>query len=174
MRLLLVYDYGMLVDRASVESLLSDPALRKALRKWLHEPSDADDVLQLVAEKLVREQIPVLTKGYLYTVARNAAIDLQRANQRREQNAKGMLLRHGDDAMPAPEQSLQAIEATNAIQAILDRQAPLNRRIFQLYHIQNMTQPEIARLLNLHLSTVEKRLSKVRKACLQELRAHLD
>lgn len=164
----------MPVEPGALDSLLNDPSLRKALRLWLPEPSDADDVLQAVAEKLLRDQIPVLTKGYLYTVLRNSAIDLQRSNQRRERHTQDLVHRETAEAAPAPDRSVQALQATAAIQAILDRQTPLNRRIFHLYHTQNRTQPEIAELLDVHLSTVEKRLAKVRKACMRELRAHLD
>lgn len=164
----------MPVEPGALDNLLNDPSLRKALRLWLPEPSDAEDVLQAVAEKLVRDQIPVLTKGYLYTVLRNSAIDLKRSNQRRERNVEGLSHHQTDEAVPAPEHSVQAIEATVAIQAVLERQPPLSQRIFHLYHTQNRTQPEIAELLDVHISTVEKRLAKVRKACISEMRAHLD
>ena len=158
----------------TLESLLTDPSLRKHLVQWLNDPSDADDILQVVAEKLICERIPVLSKGYLYTVLKNSAIDLRRAEQRRERNTAGLALQAESSAADSPERSYQAARATAAIQAILDRQPPLNRKIFRLYHLENMTQPDIATRLGVHLSTVEKRLASVRRACMHELRAHLD
>ena len=158
----------------AIEALLRDDSLRKELGRWLNDPADADDVLQGVAEKLLGQRIPVLTKSYLHTVLRNSAIDLRRADQRRERNVSGLASEDRSRATPAPEESLQAMRTIAAVQAILDRQPPLSRKIFRLYHLQNMTQPEIATLLDVHLSTVEKRLAKVRNACVKEMQAHLD
>lgn len=164
----------MTSNALTVERLLKDPTLRKSLARWLSEPADADDVLQLVAEKVLRERVPLLNKGYLAAVLRNCAIDLQRAKLRRAANAKGLFVELGDSVAPAPDRALQVRQATDAIQAILDRQPPLSRKIFMLCHVQGMSQTKIATQLGVHQSTVEKRLAKVRKACLKELSAHLD
>ena len=158
----------------TLERLLNDASLRNTLYQWVSDPADADDVLQQVAEKAVRERIPVHSKGYLSAVLRNSAIDLSRANRRRETNTRGLACRYENSFAPAPEKNLQASQAITAIQAVIDRHPPLSRKIFMLYHVQGVTQPEIARCLGIHLSTVEKRLAKIRKACLKELEAHLD
>lgn len=158
----------------TIENLLSDPSLKQHVARWLSDPSEADDVVQLVAEKLICERIPVLTRGYLYAVLKNSAIDLRRADVRRERNEAALLPQAEGTLATSPERALQATRASAAVQAVLDAQPPLNREIFRLYHVQHMTQPEIASLLDLHLSTVEKRLAKVRAACLSELKAHLD
>lgn len=158
----------------TLDRLLNDTSLRNTLKQWVSNPADADDVLQQVAEKVIRERIPVHTKGYLSVVLRNSAIDLCRANGRREHNTRGLAPQTETSFAPAPEKSVQAAQAINAIQAVLDHQPPLSRKIFTLYHVRGLTQPEIARCLGIHLSTVEKRLAKLRKGCLQELEAHLD
>ncbi len=158
----------------TLDRLLNDTSLKNTLKQWLSEPADADDVLQQVAEKVIRERIPVHSKAYLSAVLRNSAIDLSRANGRREHNARGLASQFENPVAPAPDKSLQAAQAISAIQAVLDHQPPLSRKIFKLYHVLGLTQPEIAQSLDIHLSTVEKRLAKLRKGCLKELEAHLD
>ena len=158
----------------TLDRLLNDTSLRNTLKQWLSEPADADDVLQQVAEKAIRERIPIHSNGYLSAVLRNSAIDLCRANGRREHNTRGIAPQFENSVAPAPEKSLQAVQAISAVQAVLDHQPPLSRKIFKLYHVLGLTQPEIAQCLGIHLSTVEKRLARVRKGCLKELEAHLD
>lgn len=158
----------------TIDRLLNDLSLRNMLKRWLSDPADADDVLQTVAEKVVRERIPVHSKGYLAAVLRNSAIDLSRANGRRELNTRGLACQLERTVAPAPEESVQAAQAITAVQAVLDHQSPLSRTIFKLYHVQGLTQPAIARRLDIHLSTVEKRLASVRRDCMKVLEAHLE
>ena len=68
------------------------------------------------------------------------------------------------------ERAAIAESSLRVLNAALNDLPPLSRHIFLLYRIEGVKQAEIARQLELNLSTVEKRLAVAMKHCRQCLR----
>ncbi|MEM7501595.1 MAG: RNA polymerase sigma factor [Pseudomonadota bacterium] len=159
---------------ASVANRLSfDDRFRRLLAARLANASDAEDVLQNVAEKLIRKRLDP-DAGYLTRIVQNAATDQTRA----ELTRAGYETACGEQAeridRRSPDRVVEAIEALEALQrAVLDLR-PLCREIFVRCYVQGQTQASVAKELGLHLSTVEKRLARARLYCFDKVRDHID
>lgn len=155
------------------DQLVLDDTFRRQLGRWIRSSADADDILQIVAEKLVSSPID---KGpdYVSRMVRNAAIDHHRAENRREQHHVNWMEQSDQIDERTPEDSVAADQAMSALQEAIDNLSPVTRQIFLQFHFEGMTQPEIAKGLDVHLSTVEKRLARARKNCFAILGRYLD
>ena len=154
------------------DSLLLSEDLKQKLGQWL-TTHDAEDVLQIVAEKLWR--LPREHSGpYLSRTLRNAAVDRQRSSRtrRKYEAAFGAQLSVVDER--SPERVVEAIQAIEALQCAVAELKPLNQEIFLRCCVEGHPQTAVAASLGLHVSTVEKRLAKARRHCFDRIRHHLD
>lgn len=152
-----------------LESIWAD---RAGLRRWLSCANHSDDALQIVAEKLLGSgEEP--SDGYFATMCRTATVDLLRSQNTREKYelAYATQSEYSDDL--SPERHAQSLEALEALQAAISSLSPLTREIFTRAAINQQPRAEIAALLGLHLSTVEKRLATARRHCLKRLKPYL-
>jgi RNA polymerase sigma factor (sigma-70 family) len=108
---------------------------------------------------------------WLATIARRAAIDIQRRERRRPADAL-------DDANPGdgalvtmPPSEEQAWEAWQ-VRAAIEELAPDEREIIRLQHLEGYTQSEIAERLGIALGTVKSRSFRAHKQLAARL-AHL-
>ena len=148
--------------------LLEDRGLRAYAESILGAADRVDDVLQNVAEKLLRDPPAVKEpRRFLVSAVRNAAIDEYRVAERRSQ-------READYAATRAETSL--LEDRVYVERLLVhldgaiRELPLlTQSLFVGYYVHGYSQQALATGRGLHLSTVEKRLAKARRHCHRRL-----
>lgn len=153
--------------------LLADRQLLDSIGKSI-DPQQADEALQTLAERLINPGAAVpAARPYLRRAARNAAIDLWRSEHcRAEHEARFSREQPAFDAR-TPERAALAREKLAALLAALEALPALTQEIFLLHHAKGHTQSDIAACLKLHVSTVEKRLAKARRHCMERLSAYL-
>jgi RNA polymerase sigma-70 factor (ECF subfamily) len=150
-------------------------ALHKYLRKFT---SGGEDVEDLVQEAYVRicampdGQEVDSPRALLFRIARNLAVD--RARQR---------LKHATDDVAdfeplnvssteaEPDEQVDLSRRFESFCAAVDSLPPLCRRVFVLRKVYQLSHDEIARVLGLSHSTIEKHVSKGLVRCRDRLRS---
>jgi len=142
--------------------------LYRYLLRWVRNEAIAEDLFQQTWVKVL-EKIPDYDTGrnfdaWLFTVARNLAVDNLRRYQPRSLDEPG-----GDD-IPLSEQvsaqgpgaleRLMLSERSSLVQRALELQPPLYREILSLRFEEEMKLEDIAELLAIPLSTVKSRLGR--------------
>lgn len=98
--------------------------------------------------------------AYLYRTAKNLMVD----HFRQQKKQPSTLLNDSQwHAFPSKEKSLEAQaisqQQQDQIQAIIQSLPQRTQEIFHLYRVEGLTQTEVAEILNISLSTVEKHLA---------------
>ena len=143
------------------------PALERFLTNRLGCSAAAEDVLQTLSERLVRDPIErdmPNAKAYVFRAAANAAIDHARAlTTRTAYESENAQL---DPIDPLhPERVALGVEALREVENALREVPALSKRMFLLYRVDGVAQKDIAETFRVSLSTVEKRIAKVTAHC---------
>lgn len=159
---------------ATLDKLLEGTSVRHRLASIVAAPEQVDDVLQELAERLLnRPPAPVSPKSYLREAARNLAFNWRRAETRRRRyEADYGLLTTGESV--SMERQVDAAKAVEALNDALMELPAITRALFVQSYVLGESQPSIARRHGLHLSTVEKQLSKAKRHCYQRLAGYVD
>ena len=156
------------------EIIVADPCLRNYLRRIVGSSDRVDDVLQSVAERLLRDPKPIEEpQRYLRRASRNAAIDQLRETERRDRRESEYA--ELNDATPVSVEA--AVETAQKIEVLnrAVRELPLlTQSMFLAYHVLGASQQSIAAQHGVHVSTVEKRLAKAKRHCYSRLADLLD
>jgi RNA polymerase sigma factor (sigma-70 family) len=159
----------------SEEVAQHDSALRAYLTKRFPSLPDHDDLVQETYSRTVQaRQSGRLThvKGFLFTAARNLAIDLLRGRgSGHESLGDEKIMPLLDEAPGAPE----AIDQHQRQQALLDAVAslpPQCRRVMICRHVDGLSYQEIALRLGLSPQTVKGHLVKGVRECVAYFDAH--
>jgi RNA polymerase sigma factor (sigma-70 family) len=134
--------------------------------KRVRDRAEADDLTQEVFLRILRQAEgidPGRAKAYVFTAAANLLRDRSRMSAFRRTDA----LVESDERIIAglvedisPERVLLGKQTLRAVMSALDGLETRTRDIFVLYRIERMKQQEIANLLGISLSSVEKHLVK--------------
>ena len=137
--------------------------------KRVRDRAEADDLTQEVFLRILRQAEgidPSRAKAYVFTAAANLLRDRSRMSAFRRTDARGDLV-EADERIIAglvedisPERVLLGKQTLRAVMSALDGLETRTRDIFVLYRIERMKQQEIANLLGISLSSVEKHLVK--------------
>jgi len=102
-------------------------------------------------------------RAYLYRAAANVAINHRIAESRRKARANSQPL----DAVNTitPERILSDKDRLRVMAAALEDLPPLAKQVFTLIRIEGMKQADAAAHLKLHITTVEKNLSRAVRHC---------
>ncbi|RMF78829.1 MAG: RNA polymerase sigma factor [Planctomycetota bacterium] len=146
----------------------NDGWLRGVIYGVTGRPDLVDDIAQQVWTQ-VWERLPTLKdprrlRSWLYTVARNAAIDAGQARRRRaavgiDQLGDGVT----DQRRRRAERSLAGDEMHGVLLRAVQSLPALYREPFVLRHLENWSYAEIGELLGLPVETVETRLVRARR-----------
>jgi len=150
------------------------PELLRFLMARCGDADEAQDLLQDLWLKLSETRIGPVANGrsYLFRMANNLVLDRRRTQQRamsRDRNWIGE--QHGyavaaeervDDAQPADDR-IAAIQELSALKQAIAALPPGARRALELYRLEERGQSEIAAIMGISRSGVEKHLALAMK-----------
>lgn len=149
-----------------------ESALRQFVIKRVGCIHIASDILQKITEKLLNQSKTIQIenqRAYLYKAVSNEVIDHYRSEERRSYyESQSIQIQMEYDARSA-DKVLEASQELHLLQQALNELPLLTQKIFTLYRIDGVKQRDIAKQLNLNLSTIEKRLA----AAIKHIRQHL-
>jgi RNA polymerase sigma-70 factor (ECF subfamily) len=146
----------------------------RAAFRILGNTTDAEDILQQVFLRIVRQEVPPDQVGnmeaYLYRSAINAALDLGRSRWRRSQvpltDAATQQISTGTPASAAAD----AFEVQNWLRQALTVLSARQAEMFVLRHLEGYENREIAEMLATSQATVAVSLFRARSKLKNELR----
>lgn len=138
-----------------------EAALRARLRRTLRAPLDVDDLVSEVLLRAFNNSNTATIKsefGWLLQIARNILIDISR----RDKIVRFDLVADIDllDDNRAAERGLVARDELRRIQIALDGLPPQQRRAFLLRRLDGRSMIEVAEIMHLSVSTVEKHVAR--------------
>ena len=150
-------------------------ALQKYLRKFT---AGAEDIEDLVQETFVRicalppTQIIDSPRALLFRIARNLAVDRARQKIARATDAVAdfePLNVYSEEA--EPDQQVDGRRRFESFCAAVESLPPLCRRVFVLRKVHQLSHAEIAQVLGVSHSTIEKHVAKGLVRCRDQLRS---
>jgi len=110
-------------------------------------------------------------RGWLYRLARNAALDAGRSKSRNRESPVGQIERTGSSASP---ETLAVLgERDQAVRDAIARLPVLYREPFVLRHLENWSYRQIAELMEIPVDTVETRLVRARRLLREALKGKI-
>ena len=130
----------------------------------------AEDLTQEVYLSLIKKQISphnniLNIRAYLYKIAKNIAINHQIAEQRRKNLWQAANESIEINNTITPERVISDTQKLHVLNNALAELPPLTQQIFTLTRVDGMKQKEVAKQLGIHITTVEKNLSKAVRHC---------
>lgn len=149
---------------------LHQEALLAFIKKRLHDPQLADDTLHDLYLK-IQNQSPSSSikypKAYIFRMANNLVIDVQRKAARQEQTGD-------DDASEqhneiGPETLVAQAQQLNIIKQALAELPDKTRDVFRMQLLQQLEKAEVASKLGISVNMVEKHLRRAVQFCRNKL-----
>ncbi|MFD1952064.1 RNA polymerase sigma factor [Sphingomonas arantia] len=139
-------------------------ALRQRIRRILNDPHEVDDVVaEVLARTFAAENWRDIRYGlaFMTRIARNILID----RQRREVIISFDLMADIEDLQRSAsyEHMLTARDELRRLERVIDALPPQPRRAFILRRVQGHSLIEVADIMRLSVSTIEKHLTKALK-----------
>lgn len=164
-------------DSAAFEDLvrLKSPRVLAHCRRMIADREEARDIAQLVFirlwEKLDTYDSSFQFDTWLYRVVSNVTIDFVRSRQTRDNAVNSPLRLVRDSSRPSQAVNLQHAEVDSIFAECSKALTPLQKQVFVMREIEQMTSPEVAEILGCRESTVRNHLFNARKTLQKELAA---
>lgn len=149
-------------------------ALHRYLRRFTSGAEDIEDLVQETYMRIYaiadRDSVDS-PRALLFRIAHNLAVERARRQVSRATDSVADFEPLGVDTMEAPpDEQLDARRRFEAFCAAVDRLPPLCRRVFVLRKVYKLTHAEIAEVLGVSHSTIEKHVAKGLTRCRDHLR----
>ena len=145
----------------------------RAAFRILGNASDAEDVLQQVFLRIVRQEVPADQVGnldaYLYRTAINAALDLARSRWRRSAVSLAEVPTDGQPGDSAAGRGTEAYEIRNWLRQALTVLSGRQAEMFVLRYLEGYENREIAEMLSTSQAVVAVSLFRARAQLKKEL-----
>ena len=144
------------------------PRAYAVARRVLNNPADAEEAAQDAFTKIWvhaadwREGKAKFTT-WMYRIVVNASLDLARKKRLPVTGDEALLHAQADDA-PSVETRLAAEDTRDALHRALEQLTPQQRAAVSLCYFEELTNPEAARILGIHLKALEGLLVRARKS----------
>ena len=125
----------------------------------------AEDVAQDVFVKLHDRALGPTDHGLLFRTAQNLALDHLRAQRVRDAHARTALPEQHIEDQPLPDHVMDGRQRLHALLAALKALPPRTQQIFLLNRVDGLSQLQIAKVLGLSVSTVEKETIRALAFC---------
>jgi RNA polymerase sigma factor (sigma-70 family) len=148
----------------------------KAAYRVTGSMADAEDILQSVFLRLARGTVDPSSisnlQSYLRRSAVNAALDLIRSRGHREVVSVETADEQEFNSSPSPELALSSLEIKNWLRRELTTLHPRAAEMFALRYLEELDNPEIARIMNTSQAVVAVTLHRTRARLKKSLRAY--
>lgn len=137
------------------------------LNKKLSCPQTATDLAQDTFTRILASRNTLYiteAKALLTTIAKGLVVDHYRRRNIETAYLEALAQMEASQ-VPSPEDNALILEALCEIDRMLDGLPARSRQIFLLSQLDELTYPEIAKLLNISLSSVQKHMTKTYAAC---------
>lgn len=136
---------------------------------------DAEDLAQetfiKAYKKLDTLKNPEKAKSWLYSIARNTAIDFFRKNKNREISLDNTFLENIAQTTAMDYQDCAADrEVSKELEHFIDKLVKEDRAIIKLLYYEGFSYKEIVKLLNINENTLKSHLHRARKVLLEMIR----
>lgn len=124
---------------------------------------DAEDLVQEVFLRIARAKSAEVIEnidGYVCRIAANLARDYVRRRAVRKDDVVIDMDGFAGEEDFTPERILLGRDAVRQVVRLLDELPPKTKTIFLLYHAETMPQLQIARMMQMPVSTIEKHMSR--------------
>jgi RNA polymerase sigma factor (sigma-70 family) len=125
----------------------------------------AEDVAQDAFVKLNDRALGPTDHGLLFRTAQNLALDHLRAQRVRDAHARTALPEQHIQDQPLPDHVIDARQRLHSLLAALKALPPRTQQIFLLNRLDGLSQVQIAKVLGLSVSTVEKETIRALAFC---------
>src|SRR5215471_16114471 len=162
-------------DSAAFASLVMPhrDGILRLTQKILRNREDAEDAVQTALLDALRHldsfQGRSRFSSWLTRIALNAAFMRLRLSRRRTETSLDEMVERDTaagfqvaEARPNPEQECSVIEARVLLAQALDRLGPLYGEVLHMFHVQELSAKETARILGVPVGTVKARLHRAR------------
>ena len=143
--------------------------------QYTKSPEIAEELVQDLFFKIWKDRSTwaptVSVKSYLYTSARNLALDYLK-HQRVVDDWKQEALADNESIVPTPDQSVCTKRLRRAVQEAIDELPERRRQVFKLSRQHGLTYKEIATVLDISIKTVETHMRRAFKFLRQRLAPH--
>ena len=167
-------------NKARVERLVKEfePTLVNFLSKRLKNRQDAEDIAQSTFLRLYTMDNPDKVdnpRAFLFSVAANMSVDQLRRQTRMNSYLDIEHSRASDEHSSAnigsnsPEQLLEAQQLASEIYRVIESMPPRVRQAFLLNRTKGLPYGEIAKLMDVSVSSVEKYMLEALKQCRRAL-----
>lgn len=137
--------------------------LCRRVNAMLNDEEATEDVVQALFIKIweSRDSIntPDSVAAYLFTAARNRALNYIKSQARKSTN-EVPLSTHHDEADYRTEEQMDAKELQKALYAAIDELPEKRREVFVLSRFEGKSYKEIAEIMNISVKTVEAQMGK--------------
>jgi RNA polymerase sigma-70 factor (ECF subfamily) len=137
-----------------------------------HVDDVAQEVFLVVQRRLADFEGRSELRTWLFGITRNVVRRFRHKASRHLQTELEHVEDVADSQTPSAEAQLAALQRVRLLHALLDELDDGDREVFILSELEEMTGPEIARALDLHLSNVYARIRRARKAFDQALQRY--
>ena len=148
-------------DRLSRLFSETHAALRRYVRDLVRSPEKADEIVQEAFLRTYEHRDKVeIPRAYLFTAARNLAIDARRHEHMAQTDSVGDLADLGVVSAATPETEALADERARLLRAAIEHLPPQCRAVFALKVFHACSYQEIAERLGISVKTVEKHVGR--------------
>ena len=166
-------------DQVTDLLIREEPALRRAIARYVRHATAVDEIFQEVSLKVMRRidsvRDPLAIRGWLFQLARNASLDHLRAQDRRPAARSDQLEFHDalGDLGRNPADRFMETERIEAVHKALAELPDSQRQVIQLRISEGLDHEAIAARLGITRQAVEVRLCRGRSHLRQRLEAIL-
>lgn len=159
--------------------------IRGYVRSMVHDPMDADDLTQEVFLRAHRRldtvRDPDALTSWLYRIATHVCYDRYRKSARQPRLEPLDITDSGEPrpGLESPDevslvQVIERAEMSSCVRNYLDELSDDYRQVILLHDLEQLTNPEIAEMLDVSLDAVKIRLHRARRKLQAALREHCD
>lgn len=152
------------LDLAALYSL-ERGRLHRLIKRIVGNRAIAEDLTQDTYIKLHTHSVGAADRGLLFRTAQNLALDHLRGQRVRDGHARAVLMEQQAGEERAPDHVLAARQELQALLSALEALPKRTQQIFLLSKLDGMSHPQIAKALDVSVSTVEKDMVRAISFC---------
>ncbi len=154
------------LSEAKVQQIILSalPTIRRYAYSLTANSTDADDLLQSLVERLLKQSIPsdVQPLPWMLKVCRNMWVDELRKRKVKHQYLDALVSE--TEGPPTLEQSISEQDSQDSVLGALSKLSPAHREVMSLVVVSGLSYAEAAEVLDVPVGTIMSRIARARHA----------